>query len=284
MALTETRYDYVTMTLPPIPAVNIGDLITNNATITAPSNDIHIANNTFVNTQTAVAAYDPNNKLEAHGSKIGIDQFSQNDYLYYTINFQNTGTAHASNVRLEDFLDVRLDETSIRMVSASHDYVMERVNNKIIWRFDYIQLPGIAENEELSKGYVMFMIKLKPGFAAGDVVPNSASIYFDTNPAIDTNVFETEFVTTLGNTDFNESNFMIYPNPAASIVNISLQNTTENIESIRIYDVLGKTIRTVKSLDTKQTALDVSGLSKGVYMLEIMTNNKFRQVRKLIIQ
>ncbi|MDI1257518.1 MAG: choice-of-anchor L domain-containing protein [Flavobacterium sp.] len=280
----ETRYDLVTMTLPAIPAANIGDLITNSATISAPSNDINIANNAFTNTQVAVAAYDPNNKLESHGSKIGINQFSQNDYLFYTINFQNTGTAHASNVRLEDLLDAQLDETSIRMVSASHNYIMERVNNNVIWKFDYIQLPGIAENETLSKGYVTFMIKLKPGFAAGDIIPNSANIYFDTNPAITTNIFETELVTTLKNTDFTSENLIVYPNPASEMVQISLVNTTNSIENITLYDLLGKTIKTVKSIDAKQTALDISRLSKGIYMIEIITNNKFREVRKLVVQ
>ncbi|MDI1257517.1 MAG: choice-of-anchor L domain-containing protein [Flavobacterium sp.] len=283
LAPYETRSIYVSIAVPAIPTVNIGDLLTDSASIAAPANDINISNNTYTNAQIAVASYDPNDKMEAHGEKIAMNQFNQNDYLTYTIRFQNTGTANAINIRLEDLLDAQLDETSIRMISASHNYVMERVGNHITWRFDYIQLPGAIQNEALSHGYVNFMIKLKPGFTTGDIVPNNAEIYFDANPAITTNTFNTEFFSTLGNSDFNAGNFLIFPNPASTIVQVSLQNTSENIDSITLFDILGKNIKTVKSIGTKQTSVDVSGLSKGVYMMEIITDNKFREVKKLVI-
>ncbi|WP_298140991.1 choice-of-anchor L domain-containing protein, partial [Flavobacterium sp.] len=190
----ETRFINVTMSVPAIPVVNLGDVLTNNVTVSAPSGDINLSNNAFSNSQIVVASYDPNDKMESHGDKIQFNQFASNDYLYYTIRFQNEGTANAITVRIEDLLDSRLDETSIQMVNASHDYIMERVNNQIIWKFDYINLPPALSNEELSKGYVFFKIKLKPGFAVGDIVPNTANIFFDTNPAIVTNTFNTEFV------------------------------------------------------------------------------------------
>ncbi len=280
----ETRSFNVTMSVPSIPAVNINDILTNNATISAPSGDINLTNNSFVNSQIVVASYDPNDKSESHGDKIQFNQFAEGDYLYYTINFQNEGTANALTVRVEDLLDAKLDETSIRMINASHDYVMERVNNQLIWNFDYINLPPKLANEELSKGYIFFKIKLKPGFTVGDIIPNTASIYFDSNPAIVTNTFYTEFVAVLNNLAFESGSFLLYPNPSNSFVQISLQNNIENIKSIALFDVLGKIVKTVKSFTSSQANLNISDLSKGVYMVEVTNENNLKQVKKLIIK
>ena len=55
-------------------------------------------------------------------------------------------------------------------------------------------LPVSVANTMTGKGYITFKIKPKPGYAVGDIIPNNASIYFDFNPAIITNTFQTEFV------------------------------------------------------------------------------------------
>jgi hypothetical protein len=203
--------------------------------------------------------------------------------LYYTIRFQNTGTANAINVRIEDLLDAQLDEQSIRMISASHSYVLERINNKLVWHFDYIQLPGAVQNEELSKGYIYFKIKLKPGFTVGDIIPNTAQIYFDTNPAIITNTFATEFVSTLSTNTFSPENSIIFPNPATNFVQISLINSAELIGTIELVDLLGKSIKKWTNVASNQTSIPVSELSKGVYFIEINTESNLKIVKKLVI-
>jgi uncharacterized repeat protein (TIGR01451 family) len=276
----ETRYLYVTMAVPT--TVALGDLLTNYSTIAAASNDINLTNNSHSSTQTVVASYDPNDKMESHGEKIQFNQFSQNDYLYYTIRFQNNGTANAINIRIEDFLDARIDEQSIRVVNASHNYIMERVNNKITWNFNYIQLPSFLENADLCKGYVTFKVKLKPGFAIGDIIPNTASIYFDNNSPIITNTFNTEFTSTLANTAFNSDNFMVYPNPASSLIQISLQHSTETLQNITIYDVLGKSVKEIEATNNEMN-IDISTLSKGVYLVQITTESNLKITKKLVI-
>lgn len=280
----ESRAIYVTMSIPEIPTVNLGDLLTNSASVSAPSNDINLTNNTFSNSQVVVASYDPNEVTEAHGPKIEFNQFTSNDYLYYTIHFQNTGTANAINVRVEDLLDSKIDPSSIRMISASHDYILERVNNHLVWKFDFINLVGALQNDVLSKGYITFKVKLNPGFAVGDIIPNAASIYFDTNPAIVTTTFNTQFVATLGNSSFTSNNITIYPNPARNLVQINLENTSETINNIRLYDIVGKTINTIENCSASQVALDVSNLSKGVYLIEITSEHNVKQIKKLIVE
>ena len=106
LAPFETRYINVNLVVPTIPTVNLGDLLTNTVSIQINS-DADASNNTSTLSQVVVGSYDPNEMSEAHGGKIGLDTFN-NDYLYYTINFENTGTASAEFIRLENTLDSRL--------------------------------------------------------------------------------------------------------------------------------------------------------------------------------
>jgi hypothetical protein len=85
--------------------LNIGDLVTNSVIYNV--SDINLDNNQSILTQEIVNSYDPNNKLEAHGPVIKLDEFTNEDYLYYTINFQNLGTAEALDIRVEDVLDAQ---------------------------------------------------------------------------------------------------------------------------------------------------------------------------------
>ena len=279
----EARTIYVTMSVPSIPTVNLGNILSNSATTTVPTSDIITTNNSFSNSQIVVGAYDPNDKMESHGDKIQFNQFAANDYLFYTIRFQNEGTADAINVRIEDVLNSKIDETSVQMISASHIYTMQRTSNNLIWNFNDIYLQPMSIDEEMSKGYVTFKAKLKPGFAIGDVIPNTANIYFDSNPAIVTNTFNTEFVAALGNSTFDSGNFVLVPNPASDFVQIYLLNNSESIKSIVINDVLGKTIKSIENVNSNQTQVNTSEFSQGIYMIEITTNNELKQVNKLIV-
>lgn len=280
----ETRIITVTMTVPPSPTVNLNDLLTATATITATASDINLVNNTYTNSQIVVNSWDPNDKMEAHGDKIRINEFTADDYLYYTIRFQNNGTASAIDIRIEDLLDSQLDEESVRMVSASHNYTMTRNGNHLEWNFRNIYLPSSFFNVTGSMGYVQFKIKANPGFQVGDIIPNNASIIFDSNPAIVTNTFNTKFLNALSNVAFDEGNLVLYPNPATNHVQISLVNTAENIDTIVLYDLLGKAIKTIPVQSNESINLNVSDLSKGVYLVEINTENHLKTIKKLVIQ
>ena len=75
-----------------------------------------------------------------------------------------------------------------------------------------------------------------------------------------------ENLTILGFEDNNLKNFVLYPNPTSTILNIN----TNNIEIIKIeiYDVLGKKVW-AKTGNTTQ--LDVSNLDSGLYLVNIQT-------------
>jgi uncharacterized repeat protein (TIGR01451 family) len=280
---SETRSITVTMSVPPIPTVAIGDLVTNTVSISSLTTDANPNNNTASLTKPIVASYDPNDKNEAHGEKIALADFTEDDYLYYTIRFQNTGTTNATFVRVEDVLDAQLNPESLRMIAASHPYVLERINNELVWKFDNIQLVPQIVNENASIGFVHFKIKPNSGIVVGDIIPNTADIYFDFNPVIITNTFETEFVENLSTPDFTNSTVVLSPNPTKDRLQVQL-NGSDIITEISVYDVVGKRVYFKNKLEVNATAVDFSNLHQGVYMVEVITASNQKLVNKVIKQ
>lgn len=280
----ELRVIDVTMNVPTIPTVNIGDVLTNTVAVTSNATDINYTNDSFSISQIVIGAYDPNDKMESHGEQILHSTFTSADYLYYTIRFENTGTASAINVNIEDVLDEKLDENSLSMISASHNYNLNRNGTNLKWTFEDILLPPSIPDTNIGKGYVTFRVKPKIGYAIGDVIENTASIYFDFNPAIITNTFSTEFVAALELSDFSYNTVFIAPNPAKTSFEIQLKNTNETLAFVTINDLVGKTIKTLQSDSETQTNIDVSDLSQGIYLIEITTKNNHKLLKKLIIE
>ncbi|WP_291115700.1 DUF7619 domain-containing protein [Flavobacterium sp. UBA6135] len=280
LAPNETQIIQVGLLTPTIPTVSLGDQLTNSVSSTSVG-DFNANNNSASLLQTVSGSFDPNDKMEAHGPEIQISTFGADDYLYYTIRFQNTGTANAETVIITDFLDGQLDENSIRMISASHAYTMNRIGSDLTWTFAAINLVPELVSSQDSQGYVHFKIKPKAGYAVGDVIPNTAQIYFDFNDPIITNTCTTEFVTTLGVDDVTASHFMMYPNPANDQVTIAVNNTTTTIATVRLINVLGQVVLQQKGTPN-QTVIDISGLTTGLYVVEIVTENQFTIVKKLV--
>ncbi|UPT71684.1 MAG: T9SS type A sorting domain-containing protein [Flavobacterium sp. JAD_PAG50586_2] len=281
----ETRTFTVTMNVPLVPTVNINDVITATASITAPADDMDATNNASSNSQIVVNSWDPNDKMESRGKTIPFNTFTQDDYFFYTIRFQNNGTANAIDVKIEDVLNVlKIDAESVRMVSASHNYTMKRINNRLVWDFKNIFLTTSTANENGSRGYVQFKVKLIPGFQAGDIIPNNASIYFDSNPAIVTATFNSKFTVPLAVETFDSNSLALYPNPATNSVNIDLINTNEQISRVVFYDILGKIVKAVSTTATESLTVDVSDFPKGVYLVEITSDTNMKLSKKLVIQ
>jgi uncharacterized repeat protein (TIGR01451 family) len=253
-------------------SANMNDVVSNMLIYTTPQNDIFEGNNNSFLTQVVNASFDPNDKMESHGPRIIYDDFTTSDeYLYYTIRFQNIGTAPAVTVRIEDVLDAQLDATTFQMLRASHDYIVTRVDQNLVWNFEAINLPAEQDDAEGSNGFVYFRIKPQSGYAVGDIIPNTASIYFDFNAPIITNTFNTEFVETLSIENVEEETFKIYPNPVSSMLHI--QSKLE-FNYIHITDLNGRVIQTIKleALNTNHV-LNLESLDTGMYFIEIGTLN-----------
>jgi uncharacterized repeat protein (TIGR01451 family) len=280
----EVREFLVTMHVPLIPIVALGDLLTNSASIVPLAGDIYPENNSSQVTQEIIGSYDPNDKIESRGNQILITDFTSDDYLYYTIRFENTGTANAMNIRVLDVLDESLNASSARMVASSHECTLDRVGNNLTWNFANVQLPPTSQNPTQSHGYITFKVQPNPGYAVGDIVPNAASIFFDFNPAIVTNTFHSEFVAALEIAENISQEFIVYPNPASNELTISM-NGSSFISDIAIYDMLGKKVFTnIPPAQTDSQTVDISSVSSGIYFLEITSSINQKTVKNLVIQ
>ena len=100
-------------------------------------------------------SFDPNDK-QVYPSAVSP---GYNDYLTYTINFQNLGTAPAQNIRIMDTLDANLDLSTFEIINYSHANTTTLTGSLLIFRFPNIQLADSASSPEGSKGFVQYKIK-----------------------------------------------------------------------------------------------------------------------------
>ena len=77
--------------------------------------------------------------------------------------------------------------------------------------------------------------------------------------------------------DENALNVSIYPNPVDQIMTI---RSGDVIQQVYIYNMLGIKIKEM-AVNAKDVILDLSGLSPGVYMVEIMDENHRKVVRTI---
>ncbi len=180
---------------PPVAFIN--DTLLLNAYVAPSTNDETPINNHQLLKQRIIGAYDPNDKQEVHDGNYSLTDLANKESLLYTIRFQNIGNDTAFTVVVKDTLDGKLDINSLQMVSSSHNYKLDIVDNKYLtWTFDNILLVDSNHNEPASHAYIAYRINPKATVVSGDIINNSASIYFDYNPPVLTNVQKT----VIGNT------------------------------------------------------------------------------------
>jgi hypothetical protein len=167
------------------------------------------------------------------------------------------------------------------MLSASHTYILDRMGNVLTWLFNNIELPASINDAGGAKGFVHFKVKPKAGYAVGDIIPNAASIFFDFNPAIVTDAFETEFVEMLSAPGFDANGFAMFPNPAKD--RLDVQTSGDDLSAITVYDMVGKVVIR-KAPSGSHDTVDVSGLGSGMYLVEITTTNQAGTVKKLVVE
>ncbi|WP_452231735.1 FG-GAP-like repeat-containing protein [Lacinutrix sp. MEBiC02595] len=252
------------------PTTNIDDVLISTATINPVTGDETEEDNTFILNQTVIGSYDPNDIRVLEGEEILLEEADK--YLHYIIRFQNTGTASAINVHVENVLDDKLDYTTMQIESLSHTGKVEITNGTMVdFIFNNINLADSTNDETNSHGFIAYKIKPKSDVVVGDVFYNTADIFFDFNPAITTNTVATEIVENLSVSEFNTNTFSVYPNPTENQLTITSKTP---LSAITIFDINGRKIKDVKlSNHTLQYQLDVANLSNGMYFVELVSEN-----------
>lgn len=258
------------------PTVSSDDVLVFVSEIISTDLDYTPEDNIYTLEQIVVNSYDPNDKHVLQGATISEDETS--NYLDYIVRFQNTGTASAINVRIEDVLDPKLDWKTFIPMSSSHDYRVEITNeNKVAFIYDDINLASQSDDEELSQGFIAFKIKPKSDVQVGDIINGTADIFFDFNPPITTNSVNTEIVAPLSINEYDFQNVKLFPNPAKDQLEIT---SPQIIDRLTVTDMNGRLLKDIK-LSNSDYILDVSSLLNGIYFLEIKSGET-KSVKKFI--
>ena len=85
-------------------------------------------------------------------------------------------------------------------------------------------------------------------------------------------------VLSTNNFDFT-SNISVYPNPSSDVFSIN----SDSSATIIIYDLLGKTIKSVK-IESGVSKLDLNGCSNGIYLMKVTNESNQTKTMKLLKQ
>ena len=252
------------------PPVNIGDQLNFTAFSFPLEVDETPFDNSFTYQEAVVGSFDPNDKTCLEGSVIASEMIG--NYLHYSINFENTGTAAAEKIVVKDIIDTtKFDISTLQVINTSHQSIIKITGNRVEFMFDNINLaPG-------AHGNIVFKIKTKSDLVIGSTISNKAEIFFDYNFPIATNTATSTFQL-LSNTVFEaDDSVVMYPNPASHTVSVTANSM---IKSIQTFDIQGRIINTNLINDTK-TNLDISNYSDGIYLVKITTEKGFK-IQKII--
>lgn len=278
----EQRWLQVSMQVPPDPLLT-GNVHDWSATATTTSNESNTANNTYSSEGTIVASYDPNDKVGTANVSRSTEQFylDQDLWIEYVVRFQNTGSDTAFTVVIRDVLEEDLDIESVQILGASHAFTPSFGDTReLVFTFPNILLPDSTTDLLGSQGFVAFRIKPRTGLLPGDLIANSAAIYFDFNQPIITepSVLVAEFST--GVSDRAANALDLWPVPAKDRLNI---DSPTPIVGIRILASDGREV----IHPDKQTIplnVDLTGVEAGVYLIIASFTNGTTTHARFIIQ
>lgn len=78
----------------------------------------------------------------------------------------------------------------------------------------------------------------------------------------------------LSSQSFDFSTVAVFPNPTSEVLNINIPFSFETVSG-QVIDISG---RAVKSINKVENSIDVSNLSNGLYVLDLLIDNKpFKQ-------
>ena len=243
----------------------IGTTITTTAQLVIANNDVNLANNNATSNQLVTGSIDPNDKTAS--TSLGSNAvwvIKEDEWIDYTIRFQNTGTDTAFNVIITDTLPATLDPTSIIWGAGSHAHSRALVGQGVLkFIFPNILLPDSNVNEPMSHGFVSFRIGPHLPVSPGTVIENIANIYFDFNEPVITepSVLVAEFST--GVREDRSRELSLSPVPVSDRLRVT---ASIGIASLRIIAADGREVSAF-GVNSSSTEIDLDQLRAGAYLL-----------------
>jgi uncharacterized repeat protein (TIGR01451 family) len=263
----------------------IGSSVFITSIVSPPTPDGDPNDNTLTQSFVIHDPHDPNLK---EVSPAGTIDTGAAQWLTYTVHFQNTGNDTAYTVIVKDTLSQNVDASSFQYLASSHHAVIQLFGSAMVFTFPKINLVDSATNPPLSQGWIQYKVKTKPNLPLGTQIKNTASIYFDLNPAIRTNTtVNTVQIDTarthVGIADLETASILLYPNPATLSCTISVSNMS-SIYTAQLLDISGREVSNLGVLKNGVQTFSVSTIAKGIYMLRLSDSQGRSQIRKLVIE
>ncbi|GJM31830.1 MAG: hypothetical protein DHS20C18_08310 [Saprospiraceae bacterium] len=236
-----------------------------------------------------VGSYDPNIKVAFPEGYDTPHFIAQNTEIEYVIHFQNTGTAMANLVVVQDALSPHLDPASIRLGSSSHAYDFELFGNGILkFTFKDIMLPDSTTDEAASHGFVQFKIAQQKDLPIGTQIHNEAAIYFDHNTPIITNktlhTIGEDFITVgIGPVSRADMSVQVYPNPFEVSAIFEVKGTHPGDLNFQLFDTMGRRVRK-EQFSGNIYEFYRYGLPAGVFFYTISDEQGLLNSGKLMMQ
>lgn len=231
-------------------------------------------------------SFDPNDIM---GFPLGYGEeniIDRGQSLDYKIRFQNTGTDTAFTVRIENPLPIGMDWATLRPLNSSHDYEWTVEGDKLVFNFYDIMLADSNINEAASHGYVRYSLDQQADLEIGDIIENQASIFFDFNEPVITNVSTHtigEDLMTVEATEVFLPNVGInfFPNPFDNQLTIDLETEDFQTGQLEIYDAVGKMVH-VETFYNHALTINTEHLRGGLYFFYVKMNGQAAASGKIV--
>lgn len=263
-----------------------GQVLLVNASTEASGTDLDNANNALLEEVEVVGAIDPNDILVSPKGDGPQGFIFKEQWLTYTIRFENVGTYKATYVFLENQLPTGLDISSFEVISSSHAYQYTLSEQGMLdVAYKYIDLPAAMNDSIGAHGFFKYRIKPLKSVVGGTQIANNAKIYFDFEAPIVTNTV----INTIKYQGSQEVKMLnIYPNPATDWVQIILDKAhfkVTNPKVISHWDILDYSSRIISRGSGNfepSFKINISHLPTGFYMLRAFDETGQEYVGKLI--
>ncbi len=262
---------------------SLGTLLNSTLTVSNTLPEANLFNNTYVDEDIVVGSFDPNDKRAQTSTRASESLYfiDEDEWIDYTIRFQNTGTFTAEFVVITDTIAPELDMLSFEQGGASHPFTVAFKPGRVIeWRFDDIQLPDSTSDEPGSHGLVKFRMRPVLPLLPGTVLENIANIYFDFNPPVITepSLLVAEFSTGLGE-GTNDASLRVHPSPASTEIQVEVPWPA----TVCLNDVSGRIVAG-PILVSGRERIPLTGLAKGSYLLNAIGFDGQRTTRRVSVE
>ncbi len=236
-----------------------------------------------------VGSFDPNAKAAFPRGYHEPNYIEANTELEYVIYFQNTGTAPAYKVVIEDQLSTRLNPVTIRPGASSHSYDFELLGEGLVrFTFDNIMLPDSNTNEPESHGFVQFKIQQKTDLPIGTEIYNDAAIFFDFNAPIITNqtlhTIAEDFITVgIGPISRPNISVRVMPNPFEQSAVFEVKGSPSEMKTFQLFDSIGRLVR-MEQFSGILYRFERNDLPSGVFFYTISDEHGGVNSGKVVVQ